>query len=149
MCSDSSVHFPKTKDLSIFSGAYLHLLFGEMSLHVFFPFSFLKIYCIFHFWLCCVFVAMPGLSLAVVCGFSLRWLLLVQSTGSRCSGFSSCRLQSLGHRLSKLWCTSLVVTQNEESSWSRDEPMSPALAGGFLAPGPPGKSPGSFLILAI
>ena len=56
---------------------------------------FFKIY----FWLCWVFVAVRGLSLVVVsggysslrcAGFSLRWLLLLQSTGSRCMGFSSC-----------------------------------------------------------
>ena len=42
-----------------------------------------------------------GLSLAVVSGgysslwctgFSLRWLLLLRSTGSRCTGFSSCSM---------------------------------------------------------
>ena len=29
-------------------------------------------------------------------GFSLRWLLLLQSTGSRCAGFSSCHVQARG-----------------------------------------------------
>ena len=46
-----------------------------------------------------VFVAVRGLSLVVAigdysllwcAGFSLRWLLLLRSTGSRCVGFSSC-----------------------------------------------------------
>ena len=46
-----------------------------------------------------VFVAARGLSLVAVSGgysslrcggFSLRWLLLLRSTGSRCTGFSSC-----------------------------------------------------------
>ena len=46
-----------------------------------------------------VFVAVRGLSLVVVSGgysllqcvgFSLRWLLLLQSMGSRRTGFSSC-----------------------------------------------------------
>ena len=45
-----------------------------------------------YFWLCWVFVAVHGLSLVVAsggcsslqcAGFSLRWLLLLQSTGSR------------------------------------------------------------------
>ena len=53
----------------------------------------------FHFWLGWAFVAVRGLSLVAVCGgyswlrcagFSLWWLLLLQSTGSRCMGFSSC-----------------------------------------------------------
>ena len=33
-------------------------------------------------------------------GFSLQWLLLLQSTGSRCTGFSSCGSRALEHRLS-------------------------------------------------
>ena len=52
----------------------------------------------FVFWLCWVFVAMCGLSLVAVsggysslrcAGFSLSWLLLLRSTGSRHVGFSS------------------------------------------------------------
>ena len=52
-----------------------------------------------YFWLCWVFVAEGGLSLVAVSGgyssswcmgFSLRWLLLLRSTGSRRAGFSSC-----------------------------------------------------------
>ena len=52
-----------------------------------------------YFWLWWVFIAVGGLSLVVVSrgysllqctGFSLRWLLLLRSTGSRCEGFSSC-----------------------------------------------------------
>ena len=54
---------------------------------------------IYFFWLHWVFVAAYGLSLVVASrgcsslwctGFSLRWLLLLQSQGSRCVGFSSC-----------------------------------------------------------
>ena len=48
--------------------------------------------------LCWVFVSARGLSLVAkrggsslrCMGFSLRWLLLLQSTGSRFAGFSSC-----------------------------------------------------------
>ena len=58
--------------------------------------------CIFffiYFWLRWVFVAARGLSLVAASegcsslrcmGFSLRWILLLQSTGSRHAGFSSC-----------------------------------------------------------
>ena len=54
---------------------------------------------LFLFWLCWVFVAVRGLSLVAAsggysmlwcAGFSLRWLLLLQSTDSRRAGFSSC-----------------------------------------------------------
>ena len=62
-----------------------------------------------YFWLCWVFVAAPGLSLVVLSGsysslwcvgFSLRWLLLLRSTGSRRAGFSSCGSRALERRLS-------------------------------------------------
>ena len=54
---------------------------------------------IFYFWLHWVFVAARGLSLVAAsggysslrcAGFSLRWLLLLRSTGSRRPGFSIC-----------------------------------------------------------
>ena len=54
---------------------------------------------ILFFWLCWVFVAARRLSLVATSrsysslwcvGFSLLWLLLLQSTGSRRAGFSSC-----------------------------------------------------------
>ena len=60
---------------------------------------FICLFVCFYFWLCWVFVAVRGLSLVVAsggysslrcAGFSLRWLLLLQSTGSRRMGFSSC-----------------------------------------------------------
>ena len=67
--------------------------------------TFLKnlFYLFIYFWLHWVFVAVHGLSLAVAsggcsllrcAGFSLWWLLLLQNTGSRCTGFSSCGTQA-------------------------------------------------------
>ena len=61
--------------------------------------------CLFVFIFGCVgsFVAARGLSLVAASGgysslqcadFSLSWLLLWQSTGSRCAGFSSCGTQA-------------------------------------------------------
>ena len=56
-----------------------------------------------YFWLRWVFVAVHGLSLVAVKGgysslryvvFSLRWLLLLQSMGSRCTGFNSCGMRA-------------------------------------------------------
>ena len=57
-----------------------------------------------YFWLSWVFVAVRGLSLVAAsggysslrcAGFSLRWLLLLRSTGSRHTGFSSCGTRAL------------------------------------------------------
>ena len=62
-------------------------------------FFFFKDYLFIYFWLCWVFVVAHGLSLDAVSGrysslqcmgFSLQWLLLLQSMGSRHAGFSSC-----------------------------------------------------------
>ena len=63
-----------------------------------------------------------GTTLQLQCsGFSLRWLLLLQSTGSRAQGFSCPEACGI--------------------FWTRDQTVSPALAGRFLTIGPPGTSP--------
>ena len=59
-------------------------------------------------------------------GISLQGLLLLQSTGSRARGPQS------------LWHTGPAALGHAESSWTRIQPMSPALAGVFLSTGPPG-----------
>ena len=67
------------------------------------------IYLFVCFWLHWVFVAARGLSLVAASGgysllqcmgFSLQWLLLLWSMGSRCTGFSSCGSWALKPRLS-------------------------------------------------
>ena len=100
-------------------------------------FFFLQIYFILfiYFWLCWVFVAVPGLSLVVASrghssmrctGFSLWWLLLLWSIGSRHMGFSSCGVQAqqlwlMGCRAQaqELWRTGLVALQHVRSSRTR------------------------------
>ena len=71
----------------------------EVSVSFLFLFFKNKFILFVYFWLCCVFVAARGLSLVAVsgdysslrcAGFSLPWLLLLWSTGSRHVGFSSC-----------------------------------------------------------
>ena len=68
-----------------------------------------KINLFIYFWLRWVFVAAHRLSLVAAsggysslrwAGFSLWWLLVLWSTGSRCTGFSSCGLWALERRLS-------------------------------------------------
>ena len=85
--------------LSLFPQPFLVLC----SAFFFFFFNFLN------FWLCWVFVAARGLSLVAssggcslfqCVGFSLQWLLLLQSTGSRPVGFSSCGSRALERSLS-------------------------------------------------
>ena len=65
---------------------------------------FLNLFILFiYFWLCWVFTAVCGLSLVVASGgYSSLWCMgfSLQSTGSRCTSFSSCGTQALERRLS-------------------------------------------------
>ena len=99
-------------------------------------FFFINLFYIFiYFWLHWVFIAACGLSLVVAsrgysllqcAGFSLWWLLLLQSMGSRHAGFSSCgmwaqQLWLTGSRAQaqQLWRTGLVAPQHVGSSRTR------------------------------
>ena len=98
----------------------------------------LFIYLFIYFWLRWVFVAARGLSLVAAsggcsssrcAGFSLRWLLLLRSTGCRregARGLSSCGNQApqlwlVGSRVQaqQLWCTGLVAPRHVGSSRTR------------------------------
>ena len=102
-----------------------------------------------YLWLRWLFVAACGLSLVVAsgvysssrcAGFSLRWLLLLWSTGSRAAGFSSCGLRALECRLSSCGTRAQLLCGMWDLPGPGLEPVSPALAGGFLTTEPPGKS---------
>ena len=75
-------------------------------------------------------------------GFSLRWLLLLWCRGSRAHSRRCCGSWALEHGLSRYG----TRTPLPHSTWDLPrpgmEPVSPppALAGGFLTTGPPGKS---------
>ena len=93
----------------------------------------------FVLWLHWIFTAARGLLVAMSMGysflqrvgFSLRWVLLFQSTGSRACGLSSCSSQALECRLSS--CGAGFVPCGV---WNLPEPgmepMSPALVGDYL-----------------
>ena len=88
--------------------------------------------------LCCFLQAFSscstqGLLFVVVCGLSLRWLLLLQSTGSRRAGFSSCGTGT--------WLLHGMLNLPRPGI----EPVSPELADGFLSTVTPGKSEHLFL----
>ena len=80
-----------------------------------------------------------GLLFVAVRGLLMRWLLLLQSTGSRCMGFSSCGSQALERRLSSCGTRVLLLRSMWDLPRPGLEPVSPALAGGFLTTAPPGK----------
>ena len=101
-----------------------------------------------YFWLLWVFIAARGLSLVVASGgysllrctgFSLRWLLLLRSMGSRHTGFSSCGLWALERRLSSCGARAQLLHSLWDLPGPGLEPMSPALAGGFSTTVPPRK----------
>ena len=107
--------------------------------------SFLKFIYLFIFGGCVwVFIAAHGLSLVAASGgysslrctdFSLRWLLLLWSTGSRCAGFSSCGTWALEHRLSSRGTWALLLHGMWDLPGPGLEPVSPALAGSFVTTG--------------
>ena len=89
---------------------HLSLIFDFIKHVLPFIFFLINVFILFiYFWLHWVFVAAYGLSQVAVsqgysslwcAGFSLWWLLLLRSTGSRHAGFSSCGSQALECRLS-------------------------------------------------
>ena len=81
---------------------------GLILLVFFFLNRFIYLFIYLIFWLCWVFIAAHGLSLVAAsrgcsslrcAGFSLWWLLLLRSTGSRRVGLSSCGSRALERRL--------------------------------------------------
>ena len=118
-------------------------------------FLYLFIYFIY-FWLRWVFVAVRGLSLVAASrgysslrcpSFSLRWLLLLRTRalGTQASvavtrGLSCCGSRALEQRLSSCGAWAQLLHGMWDLPGPGLEPMSPALAVGFLTTAPPGKS---------
>ena len=103
-------------------------------------FSFFKIYLFYLFIFGCV-----GSSLQCA-GFSLRWLLLLRSTGSRragsvvvAHGLSSCGSRALERRLSSCGARAQLLRGMWDLPGPGLEPGSPALAGRVLTTAPPRK----------
>ena len=110
---------------------------------------YLFIYLFIYFWLRWVFVAAHGLSLVAeswgysslrCAGFSLWWLLLLRSAGSRHAGFSSCGSRALEHRLSSCGARAQLLRDMWDPPRTGLEPVSLVWAGGFFTTAPPGKS---------
>ena len=64
-------------------------------------------------------------------GFSLPWLLPLQSTGSRCTRFTSCSSWALGS-WAVLWSVGLGVLQHVGSSPTKDQTGVPCIASWIL-----------------
>ena len=91
---------PFSSDRDTFPKNYSQQAAGLGNSFFFFFFNlFILLFYFIGFWLRWLFVATRGLSLVAASGgysslrctgFSMRWLLLLRSMGSRCVGFSSC-----------------------------------------------------------
>ena len=109
----------------------------------------------FFFWLRWVFTAVLGLSLVVASGgysslrcadFSLRWIHLLWSTGSRRVGFSSCGSRALERRLSS--CdTGLVAPQHVGSSQTRSRTRVPCIGRQILNQCATREAPRSYILI--
>ena len=71
---------------------------------------------------------------------SLQWRLLLQSKGSRHTGFNIWGLRAVEHGLSRRGAQGSLVPGVWDLLEPGIEPAFPELAGGFLTTGPPGKS---------
>ena len=91
---------------------------------------------IYYFWLCWVFVAACRLSLVAAAGATLP----CGARASHCGGLSCSGAWALGARASLVAARGLKLLRG---MWDLPgaglEPVSPALAGGFLTTAPPGK----------
>ena len=85
-----------------------------------------------------------GYSLSQCTGFSLRWLLLLQSRGSRVSGGSSCGLWALEHRLSSCGARALLPPRHVKSSGTKDRTHVPCTGRRILYHWTPQRSPATF-----
>ena len=99
--------------------------------------------------------ASGGYSLLQCAGFSLQWLLLLWSTGSRHVGFSRCGMQAqqlwlLGSRAQaqQLWHMGLVALRHVGSSWTRGRTGAPCIGRQILNHCAPGKPSPSIFIWA-
>ena len=122
---------------------FLNIYFILSCLVIAFFYIYKFIYLFIYFQLHWVFIAVCGLSLVAMSGgysslwcvgFSLRWLLLLRSTGSRHAGFSSygTRAQQLwlvGSRAQaqQLWLTGLVALRHVGSSRTRARTRVPCI----------------------
>ena len=94
---------------------------------------FLNLFILFiiYFWLRWVFTAVRGLSLVAASG---------GHSSLRCVGFGSCGSQAPERRLSSCGTRAWLLRGMWDLPRPVLEPVSPALAGGFLTTAPPGKS---------
>ena len=109
---------------------------------------FLNFYLCTYFWLCWVFIAARaflqlqrvGATLQLLCaGFSLQWLLLLWSSGSRACRLSGWGFRTLEHRLRSCGTRAQLLHSMWDLPGTGIKPVSPALAGRFFTTESPRK----------
>ena len=142
--SDTTYSFPKSSRPLIFLISLL-ICFAEVGCHAhLFSLFFFNLFLAVLGLRCCsgfsLVVASGGYSLLRCAGFSLRWLLLLWSMGSKQVGFSSCGSWSLERRLSSNGTRAQLFCDMWDPPGPGLEPVSPALTRRFLTTVTPGKS---------
>jgi len=87
---------------------------------------------------------MQSVCVCVCVGFSLWWLLLLRSTGSRVCGLGSCGSWALEHRLNSCGTWAQLLHGMWDPPGPRTEHVSPALASRFFTTETPGKPSNNF-----
>ena len=139
--------------------SFFKIVLVLITLIILFIHLFYKFIYFIYFWLCWVFVAVRGLSLVApsggcsslwCAGFSLWWLLLLRSTGSRRTcGMRAQQLWLTGSRAQaqQLWHTGLVAPRHVGSSWTRDRTRVPCIGRWILNHCTTREVPQSFLFM--
>ena len=105
-----------------------------------FGFFFYKfIYLFIYLWLRWVFIAVCSFLQLQHASFSLWWLLLLWSMGSRHTGFSSCGSWAVERKFSSCGTWAHLLCSMWDLPRPGLKPVSAALAGRFLTTAPPGK----------
>ena len=142
------VSFCSNHQKQLLSDGQKRELFTTVENHTFSPYFFIFYFFKINLFILFIFgcvgsLLLCGLSLVAVSGgysslrcadFSLRWLLLLQSMGSRRVGFSSCgtrdqQLWLTGSRAQaqQLWHTGFVAPRHVGSSWTRARTRVPCI----------------------
>ena len=103
---------------------HLYIIFIFINLFIYLFLAALGLHCCVRAFSSC---ASGGYSLLQCVGFSLWWLLLLRSAGSRRAGFSSCTTRSLEHRLSSCGAQGLVAPWHVESSRTKARTRVPCI----------------------
>ena len=123
----------------------IHHLFLKINLFIYLFLVVLGLHCCTRAFSSCgqrgpLFVAVRRLLIAVACLCCRAWALGTRASVVVACRLSSCGLRALEHRLSSCGAWAQLLCGMWDPPGPGPEPVSPALADGFLTTAPPGKS---------